>query len=499
MIESKGLFIKGRWQSGHGESLISLDPGRDAPMWSGRTASREDVDEAFAAAKAAFGRWSDLDFSERESIARRFGSLLERDREKLANLIGQETGKPLWDSRTEVAAMIGKIDISVRAYHQRTGGIEQTSGHVVHRLLHRPHGVVAVFGPYNFPGHLPNGHIVPALLAGNCVVFKPSEQTPAVAEAVVQLWQEAGLPDGVLNLVQGGKPTGEAVAHHEALEGLYFTGSAKTGRLLHQRLAQHPEKILALEMGGNNPLVVGSLRELAPAVRVILASACLSSGQRCTCARRLIVPSSAFGDDLIAAILDALQNVRVGYYDETPMPFMGCVISTAAASSLLATQRELTRSGGRVLRPMEIMSQGGAFITPGLIDVSSVTALPDEEYFGPLLQLIRYDTLDQAIQLANHTRFGLSAGILTEDDHEWRAFARRSRAGIITRNLPTTGASSSMPFGGSGYSGNHRPSAFYAADYCADPVVQSWSLRPQLSTALPQDIEAQLTPAHPSG
>ncbi|MEG1215068.1 MAG: aldehyde dehydrogenase family protein, partial [Leclercia sp.] len=168
----------------------------------------------------------------------------------------------------------------VRAYHERTGESLTEMADGAASLRHRPHGVLAVFGPYNFPGHLPNGHIVPALIAGNTVVFKPSELTPWTAEETVKLWQAAGLPDGVLNLVQGGRSTGEALAQSSEIDGLLFTGSANTGYHLHQQLAGAPEKILALEMGGNNALIIDEITDIDAVVNLTIQSAFVSAGQR---------------------------------------------------------------------------------------------------------------------------------------------------------------------------------------------------------------------------
>jgi succinylglutamic semialdehyde dehydrogenase len=330
--------------------------------------------------------------------------------------------------------------------------------------------VVAVFGPYNFPGHLPNGHIVPALLAGNTVVFKPSELTPHVAEEYLKLWQHAGLPAGVLNLVQGERATGAAVAAHAELDGLFFTGSPRVGQLLHRQFAGQPEKMLALEMGGNNPLVVGTVSDTRAAVHEIVQSAFLSSGQRCTCARRLYVPSGAAGDALVGALAKAIGAIKVGAWNDEPPPFMGPLISPAAAEAIVAAQRKLAGLGGRVVVDARRLERGPAFVSPGLIDVTAVRELPDEEYFGPLLSLVRTDSLDQAIRLANATRYGLSAGLLSDAREDWELFFRNIRAGVVNWNRQTTGASSAAPFGGVGASGNHRPSAYYAADYCAYPV-----------------------------
>lgn len=484
MIQGK-LYIGGEWCEGQGAQFSSLNPGNGETIWSGASASPADVARAAAAARSAFEDWGTRPFAEREAIVRAYGRLLEENKEALADVIGRETGKPLWETRTEVAAMIGKIDISVRAWHQRTGESESTAGSVTSMLRHRPHGVVAVFGPYNFPGHLPNGHIVPALLAGNAVLFKPSEQTPWVAEETVKLWQQAGLPAGVLSLLQGERATGEAIAGSAELDGLYFTGSSRTGHFLNQQFAGDPGKILALEMGGNNPLIVGAVADQRAAIHDTVQSAWLSAGQRCTCARRLFVPNGAAGNAFVAALVAAATNIRIGAYDDAEQPFMGSLISVAAAGQLLAAQQRLIERGAKVLLEMQRLPLGDAFLSPGLLDVTGID-LPDEEDFGPLLKLIRYDTLDDAITQANHTRYGLSAALLSDRPEDWALFYRRIRAGIVNWNRQTTGASSAAPFGGVGASGNHRASAFYAADYCAYPVASI--------TAPKSELPAQLAP-----
>lgn len=464
------LFVDGRWIAGHGPRFGSHDPATGAVLWSGASAAAADVDAAFAAARRAAEAWGAATFAEREAHVRRFGQELDRAKDAMAQAIARETGKVLWDARGEVTAMTNKIDISVRAYQARTGTAEAPAPTGNSVLRHKPHGVVAVFGPYNFPGHLPNGHIVPALLAGNTVVFKPSELTPLVAEEYVRLWERAGLPAGVLNLVPGERATGEAVAAHPQLDGLFFTGSPRVGHLLHRQFADRPGKMLALEMGGNNPLVVGTVADPRAAVHEIVQSAYLSSGQRCTCARRLYVPRGADGDALVAALATATAAIKVGAWNDEPAPFMGPLISPAAAGAIVAAQRRLQGLGGKVLVEARVLARGPAFVSPGLVDVTAVRELPDEEYFGPLLSLVRVDSLDEAIVQANATRYGLSAGLLSDRREDWDVFFRKIRAGVVNWNRQTTGASSAAPFGGVGASGNHRPSAYYAADYCAYPV-----------------------------
>jgi len=483
---SGNLFIGGRWQAGQGERIISTSPATDATLLTGRTASLEDVSHAVSAARAAFKDWALSSFDERMVFIKRYQEILRAEQNILAELISLETGKVLWEAKIEVATMIGKIDVSLKSYDSRTGSVENEVPGAKARLRHKPHGVIAVFGPFNFPGHLPNGHIVPALMAGNTIVFKPSEQTPGVGEFMASCWDDAKLPPGVLNLVQGSRDTGIALSTHDNINGLFFTGSSHTGALLHSEFAGHPAKILALEMGGNNPLIVTETSDIPGAVYHTIQSAFITAGQRCTCARRLIVPTGDEGDHFLTELISATKKIKVGPQPDNSDPFMGSVISNEAADLLLNAQENLSTQGAKILKPMARTLVGKPYLSPGIIDVTSVVNLPDEEYFGPLLQVIRVDDFDEAIEVANKTKYGLSAGVISDNSDLYQKFLTLSSAGIVNWNRPLTGASGSAPFGGIGASGNHRPSAYYAADYCAYPVA---SLEAEKA-----DLPATLTP-----
>ncbi|GHG05536.1 succinylglutamate-semialdehyde dehydrogenase [Thalassotalea marina] len=462
-------FINGQWLEGQGEELTSLNPAKNEVIWQGNAASAEQVDTAVSAARQAFESWSQKTLEERIALTERFAEILGENKEALATTIAMETGKPLWETRTEVGAMIGKIAISIKAYNERTGTVENPMPGAKAFIRHKPHGVVAVFGPYNFPGHLPNGHIVPALIAGNTIVFKPSELTPLTAQVTLKLWQEAGLPDGVINLVQGQVTTGKALASHKLIDGLFFTGSSTTGKLLHEQFGGQPGKILALEMGGNNPLIVKDITDLDAAVHDIIQSAFISTGQRCTCARRLFIQTGEQGDALIAKLVASTKAIKIGYYDDEEQPFIGSMISERAALGLVKAQADLIALGATPLLELTHKEAGTGFVTPGIIDVTNID-MPDEEHFGPLLKIYRYSDFDAAIDEGNNTSFGLSAGLLADNADDYEHFFKRIRAGIVNWNKPITGASSAAPFGGIGDSGNHRASAYYAADYCAFPV-----------------------------
>ena len=450
--------------------VVSINPVTGETLWSGPAADAVAVDAAVARARQAARDWALSDVTARIAIARAFADKVRAKAEPLARLISQETGKPLWETRTEVASVVGKVEISIAAQAERAGASASEAGGMVQALRHKPHGVLAVLGPYNFPAHLPNGHITPALLAGNTVVFKPSELTPAVGLFMANLWTEAGLPPGVLEVVVGAAETGRALAGHADIDGLLFTGSATTGLALHRQFAGQPGKMLALEMGGDNPLVVWDTVDTAAAAQLIVQSAYLSAGQRCTCARRLILPEGAAGDQIIDALSGLIDRVIIGAPFDEPQPFMGPVIANAAAEKLIAAASGLTAAGARVLRPLSRPVVDRPFLTPALLDVTALADRPDEELFGPLLQVTRVASFEAAIAEANRTAFGLSAGLISDDEALYRRFWANARAGIVNWNRPLTGASSKAPFGGIGLSGNHRPSAYYAADYCAYPV-----------------------------
>jgi len=450
--------------------LISTEPASGEELWRGPIS---DVDAAVSTARRAWAAWAARALTDRIAVMRTFSNIVKRDNEELATLIAREAGKPLWEARSEVDAVVNKVDIAVQAYAERTGKKKFDSGiNGSAAVRHKPHGVMAVLGPYNFPAHLPNGHIVPALIAGNAVLFKPSEKTPAVGEALVSAFHRAGVPEDVIQLVIGGPEEGKALVAHPGVDGVLFTGSAQAGIAINRKLASNPGKIVALEMGGNNPIVVIDTPKLADAAAVILQSAFTSAGQRCTAARRLIVKESIY-DDLMAELVPMARKLMVGDPLGEPQPFMGPVIDNETADRLSESFVALITAGGRALLHMRRSVPDLPFLSPGIIDVTDIPDRPDIELFGPLLQVIRVPDFDTAIAEANNTRYGLSASLIGGSPEDYGRFWANIRAGIINWNSPTNGASSKAPFGGIGLSGNHRPAAYYAADYCAYPVAST--------------------------
>lgn len=459
-------YIDGKWVEGSGKKFTSFNPATYETIWEGKCATAQEVEAACLAARKAFPAWRKLTVQQRMEALRRFASELEKIQDEFAQTLSEEVGKPFWESKSEVSAMLNKIPITIESFQERCqvwkGGDKQ-----VLTTHHRPQGVLAVFAPFNFPGHLPNGHIAPALLCGNTVVMKCSEHTPKVGELMTKMWENADLPPGVFNMVQGEVATGEALAAHPQLDGILFTGSYTVGRKIQQHFLNDVGKILALELGGNNPLIVSNCEETKAAVHVSLLSAFFTSGQRCACARRLIVVGEQ--KHFIDELMKGAEAIKVGPYTASPEPFMGPVIHNDSKRQLLEAQELWLKKGAKALLPMRELDSKLPFLTSGIVDTTGIE-LPDEEHFGPLLKVIHVPDFAAAIKEANNTRYGLSAAVLSDKEEEFNTFFDESRAGVVNWNVPTVGASSRAPFGGVGRSGNHHPTAYYAVDYCTYPV-----------------------------
>lgn len=462
-IKSKGNFINGKWVIGNGNQFTSYSPVNQELLWEGNYSSKKDIILAVSSAKKAFDLWSNLDIQERINYIRKYIEIVEKNKEMLANCISNEVGKPLWESLTEVNGVIGKLDPCIEAYNLRNKTIikDQSDGSKS-IMKFKPHGVVGIIGPYNFPAHMPNGHIMAALLAGNTVILKPSEKVPLVSEKVMELWEEAGLPSGVINMVQGDKSVSEDLCLNEDVNGIFFTGSKKAGQNI-EKLCLH-KKICAVEMGGNSPYIVWDTNNLDGAVITIIQSAFITSGQRCLAARRLILPKNEFGDLFINRLVEVSKKIKIGKPNEDV--FMGPLKSKELVDNILNRQEELLQKGGvSLLQSRRLDELGSTYITPGIIDVTDIAEKIDEEIIGPFLQVTRVNTLSDGIEKANDSCYGLAAGIITEDEKIYNEFKNKIQAGLISWNKPLK-ASKYAPFGGIKDSGNYRPSGFLSTDYC---------------------------------
>lgn len=474
-------------------NLRSYNPVTGGLAWSGPSADTAAIDQAVARARAAQLEWCRVSLADRATLLERFAEQVTLKRDEIVRAISLETGKPFWEAEGEAKAMAGKPKLAIEAFHQRTpdqvveAGTGGEAGGTAQVIRYQAHGVMVVLGPFNLPGHLPGSHMVPALMAGNAVIFKPSEKTPGVGALLGTLWaqtlasaQADGLvaPEHLVQVVQGGASIGSALTKHPGIDGVLFTGGLNAGRAILEATAATPGRMVALELGGNSPVIVhepGANHDpesIAATARLAVMSAFVGAGQRCNATRRFIVTNHPGASAFIEAFVAAAATVRVGAPTDEPEPFCGPVISAEAGQRVLDTQAAWVERGAKVLLSARGLQGSTRLITPGIVDTTGVdlAELADEEAFGPLCRIIRVQDAEEAVREANATRFGLAAAVWTRHRSVYDTLRPQLRAGVVNWNLPTTGASSRMPFGGVGDSGNHRPSGYFAADYAAYPV-----------------------------
>lgn len=449
-------------------------PIDDSVVWTGQTSTADQVDSVMKRADEAARSWREVSVEARIEVVHRYGDFLKTHQAAIAELIGREVGKLPWDARAETNAAIAKVALSVQAFKERRGRHMIREKAVDRVVRFHPLGVVLVLGPFNFPLHLPGGQIIPALLAGNAVVFKPSDQAHAVGELMMKAWQEAGLPDGVLQIITGGTETAVTAIDSPSIDGVFLTGSRTAGRAIHRQLAGRPDVLLALELGGNNPIVVADT-DAEMTASIVTFSAFVSSGQRCTCARRAIFISDAAVASRIDAVIAKTAAIRVGLPGDTPMPQVGPMISATAANALRETYQDLLAMGCKSVIAPDSDSRRENLLRPAIVDATDLAddqhdRLGEMEWFGPLLVIERVDDFDAAIRRANRTPYGLAAALLGGSRELFERFVNRVGAGVVNWNRPTTGAAGTLPFGGLSDSGNHRPAGFHAIDFCNDPV-----------------------------
>ena len=470
--------------------IVSHDPAEpETVVWRG-VPNADHLEEAIAAARSAQPGWQAMGREKRIECLRRWQEVTTARKAEVAELITREMGKVLSESLFEAGALAGKVDIALdEQAASRTADYEVKVNDTRDGYCRfKPHGVMAVLGPFNFPAHLPNGHFVPALIAGNTVILKPSEKTPAVGQALAEMAVEAGFPAGVFNLVQGGSEIASTLSSHEDIDGVLFTGSWGVGRRILEANLDSPGRIVALELGGSNPSVVMPSADLRQAVVECARAAFATTGQRCTCTRRIILHRS-ISDQFISALGRVASTLMVGPGLSTDPIFMGPLATGEAVDEVLAFQSDLHAAGADILVESTRIDGPGHFITPGVVLVDRFRRETDTECFGPLVQLSIVDSFDDAIEQANATRYGLAASIFTQDDGEWERFLAECRSGCINRNTGTAGASSKLPFGGLGQSGNHRPAAAFSGDYCAYPVASM--VEQSTGVAIPPGMQAR--------
>jgi succinylglutamic semialdehyde dehydrogenase len=434
----------------------------------------DQIEQACASAKKAFSKWAHLGIEGRKPYLLKLKQIFNENQEAMAQLIARETGKPLWESKTEAAALSSKIDITIE-HSLKLIQEEKVNKALLHMdgyIRYKPRGVMAVLGPFNFPAHLPNGHIIPALIAGNTIVYKPSDKTPAVGQFYADLFDKADLPDGVFNLVQGRAEVGKRLVQSSNVDGILFTGSYDVGLQIKKDTIEHYWKILALEMGGKNSTIVWQDADLEKAVYESVIGAFMSSGQRCSCTSKIIVHPK-IKDKFVAQFHAAAKRLSIGHWSENP--FMGPLIDKNSVDKYLRFQEIAKREGADSIMHGKVLETKykGNYVTPSIYLINKInfeSVYQKTEIFGPNVAIYTTDDFDQAVEIVNASGFGLAAALFSKDKTLYEKALIDARVGLLNWNRTTNGSSSRLPFGGMGKSGNDRSSGHFAIQYCAVPV-----------------------------
>lgn len=475
-------LINGAWVEARGEAWVSRSPADRSDVLGEFTEDLSAVDEAVDSARRAQPAWEALGVEGRKAHLMAFKRELVARREAIGRTLAREVGKPLWEAMTEADALGSKIDVTFKdsmgyvAGQLMAGSQRLMDGGWETRAL----GVCAVPGPFNFPLHLAHGHITAALATGNAAIFKPSELAPACAQLYAEAAHAAGLPAGVLSVVQGGAAAGRRLSEHD-VDAVLFTGSVKAGIAIRRANLEKPWKLLALEMGGKNTSVVFEDAPLERAAYEIAQAALLTCGQRCTATSRVVVARSMMGP-LTQKLAAIWRAVKVGHpLDDST--FMGPLINAAAVERFLAgaqTARaeglEAVVEGSVATVERDGAALDGYYVRPALWRASHAPTPEDPhggaELFGPdvVLYEVPDGDEDQAVAYANATHFGLAMSVFTRDEARFARVGRRLQAGVLNFNRSTVGAVAQMPFGGVKMSGNNRPAALLAVSNCVHPV-----------------------------
>jgi succinylglutamic semialdehyde dehydrogenase len=466
-----GQFIKPTQSNG---AIERRDPGDTRNLVFEGTFAFDQVNLACEAARKAFRPWADLSMEDRKNHLMLLKESYLAHAEVLATLISREIGKPFWEAKQEVQSMVNKIDVTINDALElvKEKKIDNASGNTPGFLRFKPRGVMAVIGPFNFPGHLPNGHIIPSLLMGNTVVFKPSEMAPAVGQKMAEIFEAARFPKGVFNVVQGSGELGKRLVMHESVEGVLFTGSYETGYRIKQDILPHFWKISALEMGGKNAAIVWDDCDLKKAVYENVISAFMTTGQRCSATSRIIVRRS-LADKFIRSFHEAAKKISINYAFENP--FMGPLVNAESLDKYLRFQGIANREGAESVMRGKVLElpKEGYYVTPSINLVNKLdpkSIYQKTEVFGPNVAIYQVDEISEAVQIVNSSSYGLALSVFSSDREVFDYCFNHSRVGLVNFNRGTVGASGRLPFGGMGKSGNNEPAGTFAIYSCSYPV-----------------------------
>jgi succinylglutamic semialdehyde dehydrogenase len=431
------------------------------------------VEEILDSAQKGFKTWRKSSVEERIECLKRYQEELKLKKEDIAKAISLEMGKPYWEALTEAGALIAKVDVTINDSLPRVKSkiyeeiMPSTNGYV----HYKPIGPCFIIGPFNFPCHLANGQITSALISGNSVIFKPSEKTCYSAQLMFECLAKAGLPEGVINLVQGDGEVARRLLKSKIIKGVFFTGSKDIGKNILKQTNDDLGKLVSLELGGKNPAIVHKDVNVDYVLGELIKGAFLTTGQRCT-STALVPIHRSICDEVVEKFHNLSKKIIVDHpIEHDEKPFMGPLIDQKSLDTYLLFVGMAKREGlTEVMRGKQLEKKfKGHYVSPSIHVADkwdSSSHFLTSEIFGPNCTFIPYDEIDEAIEISNSTEYGLAASIFTKDHGIYQECLRDLDHGYVNLNRSTVGASSKLPFGGVKNSGNYHPAAVTTIDAC---------------------------------
>ncbi len=468
-ISYKGNYINGKFEISSLEKMQTRkSPGDFEDEVIDFPQSFEYEDSICKYAKKAHTFWDKVGLEKRRENLSPLKNIFEKKLKSLAEIISRETGKPLWESEKEVQALIQKMEITFKDSLERIKDqeVKNYKDSFVGRVRFKSRGVFLVISPFNFPMHLAFAQILPALLAGNTVIFKPSEKTPASGQALTECFELLNLPKGVFQMIQGDAALSQRLTKDSLIDGILFVGSFQVGQKIKEATLQDYWKILALEMGGYNSTLIWDYESKDQAIFETLKSCFLTGGQRCSSSSQILV-NKKIAKDFISGFLEGAQKITIDHWAKNP--FMGSLIDAESFQKFFQFETALLEANVEILQKgKDLAHLKGHYVSPGIYKLNKQQAFSfgQEEIFTPQVLIYEVEDLEESVKMINHSGYGLVLSLFTQDEKIREEMFYKAKVGLINYNRASCGATSFLPFGGLGKSGNDRPAASFMIDSC---------------------------------
>jgi succinylglutamic semialdehyde dehydrogenase len=481
----KGDYFNGQFSHPRGldslstaqERIVKKSPADlSLSLWEGGV-YYDHIEKVIESALKGQETWRKLSFDERINYLKKYQQIIRSQKDEIAQALALEVGKPLWEAKTEAAALDSKVSVTINDSLERikTQTIKDVMPSIDGHVIYKPLGPCLVIGPFNFPCHLANGQILAALMAGNSIIFKPSEKTIYSAQLMIECFHQAGFPEGVINFINGTGATASKLTSDKRIRGVFFTGSRPVGLKILENTYKDLNKLVALELGGKNSSIIHHDTNISHALPELLRACFLTTGQRCTSTSMILIHRK-IEQEFISQFKSLTQRIRVGHpLSSSPEVFMGPLIDAQAEKLYFDFCNYAQADGAEVIVSPQKLDVGheGYYVSPSIHYAKKPNLsgkFIQEEIFGPNCFFIPYDDIDEAIHIANSTDYGLAASVFTRNSEIYHRCLRDIDAGLINLNRSTVGASARLPFGGVKNSGNHRPAAVSMIDHCVSAL-----------------------------